>query len=65
MNKAVVAATTATEIDPSFSEVRFNLELALEALSQLKEAQKAYLKLDFKSAWADEPKRHLEQFARE
>ena len=68
VSKAVAAATAATEIDPSFTEARFNLAIALESLSLRNEARKAweaYLKIDSKSPWAQEAKRHLDALAPE
>jgi CHAT domain-containing protein/tetratricopeptide (TPR) repeat protein len=68
VSKAVAAATAATEMDPSFTEARFNLAIALESLSLRNEARKAweaYLKIDSKSPWAQEAKRHLDALAPE
>jgi hypothetical protein len=64
LNKALTAATAATQADPSLAEARFNLALALERLSRRDEARKAweaYLKIDSKSGWAEEARRHLEE----
>jgi CHAT domain-containing protein len=63
VTKAIGAATTAVDADRSLPEARFNLALALEALSLREEARKAwteYLALDAKSAWAQEARRHVE-----
>src|SRR5262245_2461792 len=63
VTKAVAAATQATEANPSLAEARFNLALALEALSLRNEARKAweeYLKVDPNSPWAQEARKHIE-----
>ena len=64
LTKAVAAARQATEREPSLPEARFNLALALEAISRREDARQAweaYLKIDPGSQWAPEARQHLER----
>jgi len=64
--RAVSAAQRATGGSPTLAEARFNLALAIEALSLREESRKAwheYLKVDSASAWAAEARRHLDQLS--
>lgn len=60
--RALEAAEKATELDPKLLEAWFDRAFALEVLALKNEAAKAwrdYLKLDAKSAWADEARKRL------
>jgi hypothetical protein len=61
-DRALAAAIAASQRDRSLPEAQFNRALALEALSRLEDALRAwqtYLQLDSSSAWAQEATRHL------
>jgi tetratricopeptide (TPR) repeat protein len=67
LTKAVAAARQATEREPSLPEARFNLALALEAMSRREDARGAwdtYLKTDPRSEWAHEARQHRERMGR-
>lgn len=59
---ALDAADRAVKANPSLHEARYNLALSLEHLYLLNKAREAwndYLKLDTRSLWAQEARRHL------
>jgi CHAT domain-containing protein len=61
--RALSEAETAIQIQPDLAEAHFNKALALEAMSlkdKAKQAWEDYLRLDSKSEWAGEARRHLE-----
>jgi CHAT domain-containing protein/Tfp pilus assembly protein PilF len=64
--RALSEAETAIGIDPNLVEAHFNRALALESMSLKEKARKAweeYLRLDSRSEWAGEARRHLETLA--
>jgi tetratricopeptide (TPR) repeat protein len=61
--RAIAAANTAIKADPSLAEAWFNRALAVERGSSSAEARHAwddYLRVDSRSGWADEARRHLQ-----
>lgn len=64
--RALEAAERAVELDPQLVPALFNRALALERLFLVEPARSAwgaYLKVDPRSGWADEARRHLETLA--
>ncbi len=64
---ALSAAARATELQTDLPEAGYNLALALEALGlsgQAREAWERYIRLDAKSSWAVEARRHLDSVVR-
>ena len=67
LGAALAAADTAIKADPSLAEAWFNRALALERGPTSAEAQHAwddYLRVDSRSGWADEARRHLQALKR-
>jgi len=64
--RANEAFSKALEIDPAFSEARFNKSLTLQKLDltqQAKESWEIYLQKDSASKWADEARKNLEKLS--